>query len=182
MAESLSSPAADDRSEKALAFDALYQAHAPSVWRWARRIGGPDTDVEDVVQEVFLRACRGFPSFRGESDARTWLYRITVRFVMRQKRRRRFAWRSAGHADSLDREREAPADEHLQSREAEALLYRALDSLDARKRALLVAFELQELSGAEIAAALGLKLSTFWVKLHRARVQLRHELERLRAE
>ena len=169
------------RSEAASAFDALYQQHAAVVWRWARRLGGPGTDVEDVVQEVFLLACRGLPAFRGESDARTWLYRITVRFIGRQRRRRRLTqlW---PRSEPTSQDVTLGAEAQVQSHEAEILLYRALDRLDVKQRALLVAFELQELSGAEIAAALGLKLSTFWVKLHRARARLRRELEKLHAD
>jgi RNA polymerase sigma-70 factor (ECF subfamily) len=155
-------------------FDALYAAYATTVFRWVRRLGGPGADVEDLVQEVFLRVHLALPSFRGESQARTWLYRIVVRVVSRHRRRRRWP---------------VPEDENLQTspeeatgaREAEATLYRALDRLELRQRALLVAFELEELSGVEIANALGIKPATLWVQLHRARIALQRELDHLHA-
>ncbi len=152
-------------------FDAIYSAHALTVFRWVRRLAGPGTDVEDLVQEVFLRVHRALPGFRGESQARTWLYRIVIRVVNRHQRRRRMP----AAEDDLQI---SPEDE-MGAREAEAILYRALDQLDPRQRALLVAFELEELSGTEIAAALKIKRSTLWVRLHRARLALQRELELL---
>jgi RNA polymerase sigma-70 factor (ECF subfamily) len=155
-------------------FDALYAAHAPTVFRWVRRLGGPRVDVEDLVQEVFLRVHLALPAFRGESQARTWLYRIVVRVVARQRRRRRWP---VPQDDNL----EPSPEDATGSREAEAILYRALDRLDLRQRVLLVAFELEELSGAEIAKALKIKPATLWVRLYRARLALQRELEHLHA-
>ncbi len=158
-------------------FEAIYLEHAPSVLRWVRRLAGPGADVEDLAQEVFLRVHRSLPTFRGESQARTWLYRIVVRVVMRQRRRR---LRLAQEDELSPSPRPSPEDE-LGARRSEAILYRALDQLDPRQRALLVAFELEELTGTEIAAALGIKRSTLWVQLHRARAALQEELELLHA-
>jgi RNA polymerase sigma-70 factor (ECF subfamily) len=156
-------------------FEDLYRSHARTVWRWAQRLGGPGTEVEDIVQEVFLCAYRGLASFRGDSDARTWLYPITARLAARQRRRRRKALLREGTPEA------PPAgpfpDEAIRAREAEALLYRALDRLSEKQRALLVAFELDELSGPEIARALAIKPATLWVQLHRARCELRRKLE-----
>ena len=156
-------------------FEAIYQEHAPTVLRWVRRLAGPGADVDDLGQEVFLRVHRSLPAFRGESQVRTWLYRIAVRVVMRQRRRR---MPMAQEEDARPSPRLSPEDE-LGAREAEATLYRALDQLDPRQRALLVAFELEELTGTEIAAALRIKRSTLWVRLHRARLALQKELELL---
>ena len=155
-------------------FDDLYAAHAATVLRWVRRLGGPGVDVEDLVQEVFLRVHLALPAFRGESQARTWLYRIVVRVLSRHRRRRRWP---VPEDDDL----QPTPEEATGAREAEAILYRALDRLDLQQRALLVAFELEELSGAEIAGALKIKPATLWVRLHRARLALQRELERLHA-
>jgi len=160
-------------------FEAIYQEHAPTVLRWVRRLAGPGADVDDLGQEVFLRVHRSLPAFRGESQVRTWLYRIVVRVVMRHRQRR---MPMAQEDDARPSPRLSPGlspEDELGAREAEAILYRALDHLDPRQRALLVAFELEELTGTEIAEALGIKRSTLWVRLHRARLALQKELELL---
>ena len=58
------------RRERKLDFDAVYQAHAQTVARWAARLGGPGVDVEDITQEVFLVADRRLREFRHESQRR----------------------------------------------------------------------------------------------------------------
>src|SRR5438552_1977251 len=58
-----------------------YRQHAADVSRWARRLGGPGVDAEDVLHEVFMVAQRRLPEFRGEAKLSTWLYAITLRVV-----------------------------------------------------------------------------------------------------
>lgn len=150
-------------------FAALYAAHAADVWRWARRMGGPRAEVEDLVQEVFFLAHRGLSGFRGESTTKTWLFRITVRVVGRHRPR------PQPHVPEP-----APvADPEglVAARQAEAELYRALDTLAPIDRALLIGFELNELSGAEVAEALDIKPENVWVRLHRARRALQKAIE-----
>src|SRR5437667_3232853 len=69
----------------------IYRQHADDVARWARRLGGPDIDVEDVVHEVFLVVQRRVAEWRGEARITTWLYEIAFRVV--RDRRRRWRWR-----------------------------------------------------------------------------------------
>lgn len=71
---------------------ALFDAHADSVYRYARYSLPPDIDARDVVQEVFLRAFRAWNDFHGDADPKTWLLRIARNYVydlLRAKRRQR---------------------------------------------------------------------------------------------
>jgi RNA polymerase sigma-70 factor (ECF subfamily) len=161
---------------------ALYQAHAVAVERWAARLAGPSLDVEDIVQEVFLIAYRQLHKFRGDSSVATWLFGITERVVWHQRRKARPWTRMRAPADEIDVKLPATGPsplETLQSKEATALFYRALDGVDERYRAVLVLFEVEELSGQEIAALKGIRVETLWVWLHRARAQLLKSLVRL---
>src|SRR5262245_29135412 len=67
----------------------LYRAHERAVMRWAARLGGPDIDVEDVVQDVFLVAKRRLGSFQGPGNVKTWLFRTTEKIVLAARRKRR---------------------------------------------------------------------------------------------
>ena len=69
--------------------------------------------------------------------------------------------------------------EALESRERQALVYRVLDRLPDKQRTVLILFEMDGLSGEEIASLLDAKVSTIWVWLHRARASFRRELARL---
>jgi RNA polymerase sigma-70 factor (ECF subfamily) len=152
----------------------IYRAYAADVSRWARRLRGPQTDVEDVVHEVFLVAHRRLPEFRGDAKLSTWLYAITVRVVQGQRRKERWLrWlrldRLLG-AEPVDPSTPLQA---FESRRASELTYRLLETLPEAERSALILFELEGLSGEEIAAVTAEAVGTIWVRLHRARARFR---------
>jgi RNA polymerase sigma factor (sigma-70 family) len=167
---------------EALGLDELYRRLAPSISRWAERLGGPDLDLEDVVHDIFLIVQRRLPSFRGESRIETWLYGITVRVVMHRRRARR--WRrlfsplaTSPRHDVVDVADERPTPpEELQRRQSNERLYRLLDGLGEKYREAIILFELEGLSGPEIAEVTGASLATVWARLSRGRQKLARAL------
>jgi RNA polymerase sigma-70 factor (ECF subfamily) len=161
---------------------ALYRAHAPTVARWASRLGGPDVDVEDVVQEVFLTAHRLLSSFRGEAKITTWLFRITQNQVRHQRRKLRYRRFLGGSADEVAGHVASPRltpVQELEQRQASQTVYKVLEGLSDKYRTAFILFEIEKLSGDEIAALLCQKVNTIWVWLHRARAQFVAGLEKL---
>ena len=158
----------------------IYEEHFDFVWRSARRLGVPDSAVDDVVQEVFIVVHRQLASFEGRSSMKTWLFGILRNVVLRQRRswarrREEALEESAVAADA------APADEHLAEREARRVLHALLAGLDDDKRAVFVLAELEQMSAPEIAEATGLKLNTVYARLRLARAEMEKALERHRA-
>jgi len=158
----------------ALELGVIYRAHAATVWRWARRLLGSEVDVDDVLHEVFLVVQRRLPEYQPEGKLTTWLYAITVRVV--QHRRRRDRWRRLWRREDQDFAAEVAAQgptplQALESRRAAELTYRLLDRLSERDRTVLVLFELEGLSGEEIAAITGQSTGNVWVRLSRARAR-----------
>jgi RNA polymerase sigma-70 factor (ECF subfamily) len=175
-------PAAEE-SSPVPTLDALYRAHAGPVARWAARLGGPGYDVEDLVHEVFLVVRRRLPEFRGDAKLSTWLYRITLRVALQNRRKERFRrWfggaRRLEIEDAIAPSRLTPVDD-LERRQDTEACYRILDGMPDKYRTVLILFELEELSGEEIAALTGLKLATVWVRLHRARARFLAEVRRM---
>jgi len=163
-------------------FEGLYREYVEQVARWAARLGGADIDVDDVVQEVFVAVHKQLPGFRGESQISTWLYRITANQV--GERRRRDRWRRwlGGSANEVAGQLPSPAltpVEVLERRECSALVYRVLDTMNERYRTLVILFDLERLTGQQIAALTGMSLDSVWVGLHRARAQF---VKRLRSQ
>lgn len=162
----------------------VYRLHADAVAGWARRMGGPEIegDIEDIVHEVFLVAQRRLPEWRGDAKITTWLYEVTLRIV--SDRRRRGRWRrwlpgthrpqpdaGRGRVDDLAR---LPADQPdalalLERHEANATLYRILDGIGEKYRTVIILFELEDLSGEQIAALTGTSVANVWIRLHRGR-------------
>ena len=163
-------------------FDTVYRAHVDRVARWATRLGGPAVDVDDVVQDVFMVVHRQLPGFRGESSVSTWLYRITANVVRDRRRQNRWRRFLSGLLPDFAAKLPAPGAtpvESIEQREAVERVYRVLDSMNERYRSLIVLFEIEKLSGDEIAELTGLKPGTLWVVLHRARAQFEKRLKEL---
>lgn len=166
-------------------FDAVYRAHVDRVARWAQRLGGPAVEVDDVVQDVFVVVHRQLSGFRGEASLSTWIYRITANVV--SDRRRRDRWRRFLSGLMPDFAAKLPAPgatpvESIEQREAVERVYRVLDGMNERYRSLIVLFEIEKLPGEEIAELTGIKESTLWVVLHRARAQFEKRLKELQEE
>jgi RNA polymerase sigma-70 factor (ECF subfamily) len=164
-----------------VAFDiaTVYRSHGASVARWAARLAGPALEAEDIVQEVFMIAQRKRASFRGEASPARWLYRITERVVAHRRRRERWRRWLAGGADRAAREvpsKDPTPLDSVQRQQAAGLFYQALEGMAENHRAAFILFELEELSGAQIAALKGVNVATVWVWLHRARA---HFLKRV---
>ena len=158
--------------------EVLYRAHARAVARFLARLDGPRPDLEDLVHDVFLRADADRARFRAASTVRTWLFGIAYNLLRARRRRerlRRFLLRE--HAPTLAPPAAPSPDATLDAAGAWRTLAPALAALPEHERVVLVLFELESASGAEIAAALGVKPATVWVRLHRARARLRALLE-----
>lgn len=161
----------------------LYSRHADDVARWAARLAGPALDVEDLVHEVFLVACRRMGEFRGDAKVTTWLYEITIRVVQdRRRRQTRWHWLSGGggcggrrsdalRGDAVGRiaSDQPSALDLLERKQAGETLYEILDELPEKYRTALILFELEGMSGQEIAAVTRASLSNVWVRLFRGR-------------
>jgi RNA polymerase sigma-70 factor, ECF subfamily len=152
----------------------LYRAHGAQVAGWAARLLGPGADVEDVVQEVFLVVQRRLSGFRGDARVTTWLYEITFRVAQGWRRRRRLrSWLGLDQAetsDALVSDRANPLQE-LEVRQATQTVYTVLEKLRERDRTILVLFEIERLSGEEIAAIERTSLNNVWSRIRRARAR-----------
>jgi RNA polymerase sigma factor (sigma-70 family) len=175
----------DEVSERRHSLDALldriYEHHVSDVHRWVRRLAGPREDVEDLVHEVFLVALRRRAEFRGDGKLTTWLFRI-ARLVVKDRRGRERArrWLFLRHGEVLASERRAVVTplEEIERREGETRLYAALDRIPDRYRTPLILFEIDGMSGPEVAELTGVSLGAIWVRLHRGRARLLRELAR----
>jgi len=180
----LALPADDDivaRSQAgdAAAFRELYRMHRPHVARLVQRILGPDSEVEDVIQEAFLQVHRSLPSFHGTSLLSTWIHRVAVNVALQHIRRRR-RQRSGPVVMTPDPPEAttgevAPEDDVLW-RDRMRKLYAALEGLSPKKRAVFVLHEIEGMRAEEIAKVMGAPLVTVRTRLFYARKALYNAL------
>jgi RNA polymerase sigma-70 factor (ECF subfamily) len=149
--------------------EALFRAHAPFVASFLHRLGTPRSEVDDLVQEVFLVAHRKGGFVPGAAQPRTWLAAIALRVA-------RVSKRTLGRRlDSADEQVLAMAPEqHDPHRSAEvrqslARVQRALSALDLEHRAAFVLYELEGEPCDAIAASFDVPVGTIYSRLHHAR-------------
>ncbi len=165
-------------SGDARAFAKLTERHVAAVARRLSHLVGPGGAVDDLVQETLIRALRALPRFRGESPLRPWLLRIATSVARDEQRRaRRSIWRLFVEPDEID---QALA---VDGRGPDAwadltTVHRALRRLSPRLAEVVILFELEGASLAEIAADLEVPIDTVGSRLRRGRERLRALLER----
>ena len=176
------------RRAEAGAAEGLVDTYGDRVYRLALRITGNEQDAEEAVQDVFWSVLRKIDTFRGESLLGSWIYRITANAAFQKLRR------TAHRRDEISLDQVLPIiddghhhldpsgdwsaqidDPAIQS-ELRDVLASAIDELPANHRAVIVLHDVEGLSMAEVADALGMSLATAKTTAHRARLRLRKRL------
>lgn len=166
-------------------FEVLMRRYNQRVYRAARAILRDEAEVEDVMQETYLRAFAMLAQFEGRSQWSTWITRIAVNeSLARVRKRGRFVNSEAFDVEDgvMDGERESgtrPAGPEgtAATRELSAFVEHAIDALPDIYRAVFVLREVEELSGAETATCLDISEDLVKVRLYRARNELRRLLD-----
>jgi RNA polymerase sigma-70 factor, ECF subfamily len=154
------------------AFAALVRRHKSRVFGIASRFAQNDHELDDVCQEIFIKAYRNLAKFRGDAPFVHWLSRIAVRACYDLLRRTRH---ERGHIplEGID----LRAADDCDAKQARELLAWALERLSAEDRLVITLLELEERSVREIAVLTGWSESKVKVRAHRARQALKKILE-----
>jgi RNA polymerase sigma-70 factor (ECF subfamily) len=169
--------------------DLFYELIRPcerGVFLAAASILGNDADAEDAAQEAFLKAYRNLDRFRQESKFSTWLIQIAInnaRMKLRKDRRYLYASIDAGEETTegdyiptdLADWRKIPS-EALEQSELREALNKALNSLPEKYRIVIILRDVQQMSIAETAKALGISEENVKTRTSRARLQMRDRL------
>ncbi len=162
-------------SGDASAFDALVVRHQKSIQRVCYRFTGNSEDAADLTQEVFVKAYRSLPKFRGTSAFSTWLYRIAVNACLSFKASRK------NRAEEWDEDHDIAADgpsaeESLDASLNAETVRAALDALPEKQRVTVIMKVLEERTHAEVAEILGSNVGTVKANLFFAIRNLRKQL------
>ena len=153
-------------------FDQLYN-HA--CW-----LSGDRTDAEDLVQETYAKALKGFGAFAEGSNLRAWMYKILRNTFLTS--RSGLAAQKTGYLEDEDLKADEATTHELTPElvllrsESEEAVFAALDSLPVGFREIILRCEVEEMSYREIAQVLDVPLGTVMSRLSRARAALRAAL------
>lgn len=164
----------------------LYDHHASYVYRSLRRLGVPQQNLSDALQDVFIVVHRRLRELDPSRSARAWLFVVSLGIARNHRRTLRRKAPESGFVHRADPDHiggrfEEPLDRAAHAERIETL-YRLLDTLDEEKRAVFVLAELEERTVPEIADTLGINLNTAYARLRAARQKFESGLARLKAE
>ena len=149
------------------AFRELVRTYERRVASVLYRLLDDPRDVEEATQDVFVQVWRNLHRFRGHAQLFTWLYRIAVNEALMRKRRKRH------DLQELDERLAAAPDPEPGLRDQ---LVRALAALPFEHRAAVVLRDVEGLSNAAVAEALGISVAAAKSRIHRGRLQIRDAL------
>jgi RNA polymerase sigma-70 factor (ECF subfamily) len=162
------------------AFEPLVEKYRQRVWQLAYHLLRDREEARDVAQEAFVRAWQSLPTFRGQSAFYTWVFRIAVNLATDRQRQRGARARAFGGEPVPEEEWTRTAPDPAAGPEAVAAraeererLRRALDSLPAHHRTIIMLSDVEGLTYREIAEVLRIPIGTVMSRLHNARKRLR---------
>lgn len=175
----------------AAAFERLVNERSGEIYGLLYRLTENGEEARDLTQETFLRAFQSIVHFRGESDLRTWIYRIAInqarnRWRWWRRRRREFTVSidapdqnggSLGLVATLRSHNVADPEASAIASERERALRKALSSLRRIYREAVVLRDIEGFAYEEIATALDISVGTVKSRLARGRQELRRKLE-----
>jgi RNA polymerase sigma-70 factor, ECF subfamily len=171
------------------AYEALVDLYSGDIYALLYRLTENAEEARDLTQDTFLRVLRSIKGFRGQSELKTWLYRIAI-----NESRNRFRWwkrrrrdvtisldATIGDSDTAIHETlsdgsESPEDAAL-SHEREYALQAAIIEIPEAYREAIVLCDIEGMSYEETAAALGVGIGTVKSRISRGREELRRRLK-----
>jgi RNA polymerase sigma-70 factor, ECF subfamily len=172
----------------ASSFEPLVQKYNPRLFAMARRYARQESEIEDIVQEIWLKAFQKLGSFRAEAPFEHWLMRLAVRtcydFLRAHQRNREttFSEISEPQSDWLERFVQQPDATPENAEAARELLNRILEELPPPARMVITLLELEDRPVREIAKLTGWSVPLVKVRAFRARAEMRKILARMTKE
>lgn len=163
----------------AVAFDELAMPLFDQLYNFARWLTQDTAEAEDLVQETYTKALRGFSSFQAGTNFRAWMYRILRNSFLSSRTGLKVTVALDEGADEsvLPAEHATPESILIEQAKREAV-QQALSDLPVPFREILLLCEVEEMSYQEIAEALSIPIGTVMSRLFRARKALRDLLRR----
>ena len=160
-------------------FNQIVREYSERLFWHVRRMVGSHEDADDLLQDIFLKIWTALPSFRGEAQLYTWVWRIATNETLNYLRKERV--RAALRMQSVDAEmeRRIEADPFFNGTEAQRELMKAVSRLPEKQRQVFIMRWWDELSYEEIAAITGTSVGALKASYHIAQEKLKLNLSKL---
>ena len=160
-------------SENEKLFNQIVKDYSERLWWHVRRFVNSHEDADDLLQEIFLKVWAALPSFRGESQLFTWVWRIATNETLNHLRKEKV--RAALRFSTVDAEmeRRIQADPYFKGTEAERELAKAVLKLPEKQRQVFIMRWWDDLSYEEMSAITGTSVGALKASYHIAQEKIR---------
>lgn len=170
------------------AFEEFVSAYGDRIFGFGLRVCGEREDAKDILQETLIQAYRSLAQLEHPAALKSWLYRVAANACRMKRRKGKY---EPAHELSLDElvSRDRPSgptqipdpgslpDEELERSEAGQIIRTAIGKIPVHYRMVLILRDMEQLSTKEVAEALDLAEPAVKMRLHRARLMVKKELE-----
>jgi len=172
------------KGEKEL-FEILMRRHNQTMYRVIRTYVSLDHDVQDIMQDAYIKAYQKLEQFSAKSTFSTWLIRIGINEALQYLRKHKRMLKNLGTKETMDSVFQLPDTNQMNpekqaiEHENRILVEKAIDQLPEKYRIIFMLHQVEGLTNSEIASCLEISGSNAKVRLHRAKAQLKEVLYKL---
>ena len=160
------------------AFEQLFYKYQERVYSTALRMMNNQDDAMDLTQDIFLKAYQNISKFRFTAAFSTWLYRLAVNLCIDELRKRKKTGNPAPLEEALSESDGDTPEDNVISSDTERQVWKAINSLKEKDRAIIVLRDIEGLSYKEIAEVFKCSLGRVKSRIHEARQKLKIILEK----
>ena len=161
------------------AFSHIVDSYTERLYWHVRRFSCSHDDSNDLLQDIFIKAWNSLPSFRGESQLFTWLYRIATNEVLNHLRRQRFRALVSFESASLMLERKIDEDAHFNGDELQRELHKAIQKLPEKQRIVFCFRYFDEMKYEDISEITDTSVGALKASYHHAYNKVKEELQKV---
>lgn len=161
------------------AFEHIVNSYTERLYWHVRRFVCSHDDTNDLLQDIFLKVWTALPSFRGESQIFTWLYRIATNEVLNHLRRQRFRALVSFESAALMLEKKIDEDIHFNGNELQRELHKAIQKLPEKQRIVFCFRYFDEMKYEEISEITDTSVGALKASYHHAYNKIKDELQKI---
>jgi RNA polymerase sigma-70 factor (ECF subfamily) len=162
-----------ERSRDSALFEELAMPLFARLYNFASWLTQDRAAAEDLVQETYMKALKGFPSFQPGTNFRAWMYRILRNTFLTSRSGLKATQFDVADDDLLEPETAQTPETLLLARAEQETIQRALEELPVKFREVILLCDFEEMSYSEIGQTLGIPMGTVMSRLSRARRAMR---------
>ena len=161
------------------AFEHIVNSYTERLYWHVRRFVCSHDDTNDLLQDIFLKVWTALPSFRGDSQIFTWLYRIATNEVLNHLRRQKFRALVSFESAALMLERKIDEDIHFNGNDLQRELHKAIQRLPEKQRIVFCFRYFDEMKYEAISEITGTSVGALKASYHHAYNKIKDELQKI---